>query len=258
MIKQYNISVPANKKLKDIKSLVQKINRFLPKFIESSDYMSWDFSIQMAYDYLSQNIKSILEKQHYDIIYENNFESKDKLYHQCLKHIHPRCLSDVISSSYLYSFVRAVENLTLGVTLCSVVKENDSSTFQFPIIYINEVYSLITGVDRKELLGVNFTDINIDTNGGSDGCYSCLQNAKPYITKIYNKHGESGDMAFEQLIGIRPLLDANGIYSYVIILHVDETNASEINQNDEMLYKLLLKLPKKLNPLELPLIKEQW
>ena len=239
----------------DFKQLLIALVELLPEFLQSVWYSFWCASLELINDPLSVCLRSHLEQKCYSneevAEYSKCYDSGDL----CLDYVHPRRVKDFKESTFMYNFIKIAETLPIGITICKVIRRKYYNFIEFPIIYINEMLSLMTGDKRKDILGINFADYGQEDEidkleKNIKDLYDHLQAAKPYMTTL-DGISKTDHFPYQHLVGVRPILDASKAYSFLIVLHIDVAKSSEISYYSKLMYNLLLKLPIKLNALEL-------
>ena len=226
----------------------------LPNFLLSFEYLTWCFSIQITNDFLSQSLKHLLERKQYMNSEVEKFANREILHHSSSHYIHPPCRKYIMESLYLYNFIRAVDSLPIGITISEVVRNPrvGYEEFEFPIIYVNEMYSIMTGYNRRTALGENFAELHENSKFGqgnkNDELFAHLQLGATHI----NASHVFGMNKSPFLVGIKPIYDSEGTYCYVIGIHIDITFEYDFFWSDEMLHYILSKIPNRLNQQELP------
>ena len=254
-VSQQDVSSNYEVKHHNDKLIIDMVQLFLPNFIRSNEYLLWESNNHITDDILSRNLKNLMEQKYDDL--ESNFTEHDKLCsHPSLHYVNPRCLIEVKESPYLFNFLRAVENLPIGVTLCKAFKRSSSDVYHFPIVYINKMYGVMTGYNRIDVLGSKFLDFNkpvsVDDKTSDHELFDHLQDAKPFMTILNSSSKKNQDDVTRQLIGVKPVLDCYRRYSFVIGIHMDVTNENNMYWSNKLMYNLLLKIPRKLNVIEFP------
>ena len=223
---------------------------FLPSFVRSTEFITWNESIPNTNNCLHSNLDGLKDQNHVES--ETYVADREWFNRRCLPYVHSSCLHDVMGSYYLYNFLQAAESLPIGITLCKVSKQSYTKALEFPIIYVNEMYSLMTGYSQKEILGFNLNDFVYSNKANYCRDLSDhLKQAKSYMTTVddYCKNG----YPYQHLIGVKPIKDSRKEYTYVITIHMDAYDEREMEQNRSVMYNLLLKLPSVLNAFELQL-----
>ena len=222
---------------------------FLPSFVRSTEFIKWNESVTNTNNYLNQNLDGLIEQKYVES--EACLADREWFNRRCLPYIHPSYLKDIMGSHYLYNFIQGVKSLPIGITLCKVSKHNDLKSVEFPIVYVNEMYSLMTGYNQKEILGFNLDDFVYSRKENySRDLSDHLKQAKSYMTTI-DDYCKSG-YPYQHLVGVKPIRDSRKEYTYVISIHMDAYDEREMEQNRTIMYNLLLKLPTVLNAFELP------
>ena len=237
--------------------LVETVFKYLPVFMKCPEYLAYSQRLKTSDNYFSSSLNSLLQEKDFTTKEIVNFIDHERLNSRGLPYMSPTYLKEIMKSYYLYNFIRAAENLPIGVTICKVNKRKDH-IIEFPIVYVNQMYSAMTGHNHKDMLDQDFADFRkiwtINNKESNRDLFDHLRQGKSYMCKINDCN--KNEIPFSQLIGIRPILDSKKKYRYVIVLHIDTTLEQEIEANKKMMYNLLLKVPRRLNSLDLPILKE--
>jgi PAS domain S-box-containing protein len=123
------------------------------------------------------------------------------------------------AGKWLTSLLVAVENLPVCVSLASADKNRPG----FPLIYVNKYFERITGFSRSEIVGQNcrFLQGGKSEQDSIDRLSYSLKNAKPVKVAITNFRKDG--MPFKNLLTMKPVMDENGKYCYVIGVQFDVT-----------------------------------
>ena len=128
------------------------------------------------------------------------------------------------TGTFLFSFIAAVENLPLSVTISTGRKER----YGYPLIYVNKQFEFMTGYERSVVIGANCRFLQRRIHGHSalesdniNSISSSLRNAEPVKIVItnYRKDGTP----FKNLLMLKPLFNKQGVCMYVIGLQFDLT-----------------------------------
>ena len=206
------------------------------------EYQTWKKIIKLTEDYLSIGLMGLFEQNTSSsmILIKKRVWPKQL----GLTFIHAKYCNELTQSFYLNNFIRVAENLPIAISICSVQKGESVS---FPIIYVNEMYGLMTGHNRSEVLGENFAD----AKKCNRDLYEHLLHAKPYMTKLRNHDNHNINRVYPQyLVGVRPISDCNNKYLYVIVIHMDIACESEFDKGTLLMHNLISKLPRRLTVLE--------
>eukprot|EP01040_Poterioochromonas_malhamensis_P020566 gene20566-24583_t len=145
------------------------------------------------------------------------------------------------ADDWLNIFVATAESLPA----CIVI--SDMTIPGAPMVYVNQEFCRTTGYGREEAVGRNCRflqgpetepeAIQVIRNTLSKGqdCHVKLTN--------YRKNGEK----FQNLLSMRPVFDADGIYRYVIGVQFEIKEDGNLKERLIQLDKLLRLLPSKLN-----------
>ena len=225
---------------------------FLTSFTESAEYKTWSHNVDVKDDFLSQAMRRLMHHEYYTNKELLEFAKRDEFESRGLDYVHFKCIDDIYESYYLHNFVKTSEFLPIGITLSQVVRDKQGST-DFVVIYANEVYSLMTGYIRKEIVGRKFTELNREEQYEYEKCNKYvtdkLRQASSLVIKL-NNHCKNGD-PFQQLLGTKSIFDSKGTYSYLIGIHADITIDYGIFWSDRLIKSLLSKLPSILSSIEL-------
>ena len=220
--------------------IIEMVIHFIPKFIESIEYKTWKKVIDLTDDYLSIGLMGLFEQN--SSTSEFLIENREWCKELGLTYIYESYREQLTRSFYVYNFIRVAENLPISISICGVEGIDNVS---FPIIYVNEMYGLMVGPNRSDILGKNFGYIK----NSNRGLYDHLVNVKPYVTKLSHPDSQDGDKKY--LVGIRPIVDNNNKYLYVIVIHMDIHYEDELEKAYSFMHNLILKLPRRLCSLEL-------
>lgn len=238
----------------------------LPKFLTSPQFQEWREA--EANKGLSQPLLDMIESQDQKNGVAAHFMEpkgyKDKETKEYLKakssyqglssytqkafaSLDPLEVKNIAKSRYLSTFLGAVEGLPICVSLATA----SQSRRGFPLIYVNSIFEETTGYSRTEIIGRNCAFLQQSKDGESESEYftikllsEALKDAKPVYATItnYRKNGEK----FKNLLAMKPLFDADGVYSYVVGLQFEVSNADGKHRSLATVNDLLSMLPDRL------------
>lgn len=120
-----------------------------------------------------------------------------------------------------------------GITL------SDPDQEDYPIIYANEAFELITGYDAEEILGHNcrFLQGEDRNQDGLEKVRSAIREQKSATVTLRN-YRKNGEMFYNRFT-IRPLFDREGRLIYFLGLQYDVTNQVQAEEELKRLNRLL-------------------
>lgn len=120
----------------------------------------------------------------------------------------------------------AVEDVPICVSLATASPDKPG----FPLIYVNKRFESVTGYSRSECIGRNckFLQTEESEESNVNAIRMALKNAQPIKSSVTNKKKDG--TLFLNLLTLKPVFNARGIYSYVLCVQLDISN--EMNVKD--------------------------
>ena len=209
--------------------------RVFHHLISSREYLSWWQHIRIQNDFLSQYYINRIEmmlgyKEDQDIQYDRFMTDKQVTEIRNLNHVDSKFSSDVVAEKRLHQFIDMVESLPIGVSIIAVKELSETrldGELKFPIAYANEMYGKIFG-SRENVIGHDFMDFQRDKDNVSNR--HIIKNALENRTslKLVASNYTTTGQKFKHALGIQPMMDTNGTYSYIVCLHFDVSASSVV------------------------------
>jgi PAS domain S-box-containing protein len=132
-----------------------------------------------------------------------------------------------------YVLSQILDTSVNGITLSDPDLEDN------PIVYANEMFELITGYSREEIIGRNCRFLQGDDRNQAelDKIREAIKEKK-HITVTLRNYRKNGEMFYNRFT-IRPLFDREGNLIYFLGLQHDVTNQILAEEELERLKKLL-------------------
>ena len=162
-----------------------------------------------------------------------------------LKNIDPiEIMSLLKADQWLFAFICGVENLPMSISISTASKDR----IGFPLIYVNNYFKVLTGYERQEVIGENCKflqkRINEDYPVQRDSVFSlnaALKNAESTIVSIINFRKDGS--FFRNMVGIKPVLDIQGEYRYVMGIQLEVRADDDVEDNYVRVRELLNSIP---------------
>jgi len=152
---------------------------------------------------------------------------------QALKHIDYLEIDRILrSGTWLFTFVAAVENIPMCITLSTARKDR----IGFPLIYVNRYFEDMSGYSRSDIMGANCKFLQRDMYGitraepeSVQRISFALRSAEPVKVAITNFRRDG--TPFRNLLAIKPVFDQHGAYQYVIGVqfNISENSSSSLS-----------------------------
>lgn len=221
--------------------------RVFPMLSQSIPYKYWCKHLNETKNFSSDLLRLHAEMKPYlEVEFLENFDK----YHsteRALASICPNYKNDILKSEFFHKLIGNVDYLPFGVSI-SAVREKPGITneFDFPIAYVNVMYTRITGYNREDVIGKDFMFMNMESvielelitrlkNG-----LNRAEQVSVILTTFTPKK-----VAYRHLFILRPLLDYDGCYAYVLALHFDITMMDSVNAIGKMAVELMKELPQR-------------
>eukprot|EP00607_Mallomonas_marina_P004454 CAMPEP_0182437004 /NCGR_PEP_ID=MMETSP1167-20130531/84738_1 /TAXON_ID=2988 /ORGANISM="Mallomonas Sp, Strain CCMP3275" /LENGTH=434 /DNA_ID=CAMNT_0024629753 /DNA_START=106 /DNA_END=1410 /DNA_ORIENTATION=+ len=157
------------------------------------------------------------------VVVTNQNQSEEDAVENALKNVDYLEIDRILrSGSWLFTFVAAVENLPICITLSTARKDR----IGFPLIYVNKYFEATSGYSRTDIMGANCKFLQRDGSGiirsesdSVERLSNALKNAEPIKVAITNFRRDG--TAFKNLLAIKPVFDTKGEYEYVIGVQFD-------------------------------------
>eukprot|EP01036_Dinobryon_divergens_P028439 gene28439-37380_t len=147
-------------------------------------------------------------------------------------------MHSMLQHSYgLANVFAAVENLRYCVTLATARKDRPG----FPLVYVNKAFEAATGYKRKDIIGRNCSFLQSESTEKDQIqlLAKALATAQPVKVALTNRRKDGSD--FLNLLAMKPMFDAKGVYSYVIgVQYVFSPETTYIHRQDFQLIDDLL------------------
>jgi len=227
-----------------------------PLFLESQEYQEWA-EAQTAEEaasadanpeeasalVMSQSVKAKEEQEkeeRLDELFQPNERRIKDIVSQAIESVDDVELDRMlVGGDWLKSLMVAVEDLSLCVTLATAREERRG----FPLVYVNKAFEAATGYAREEIVGQNCKFLQGDTAEPEQVAKltAALASAKPVKVALTNRRKDGSQ--FMNLLAMKPVFDANGVYSYVIGVQYDITNKEASYKQMKTVTDLLSVLP---------------
>lgn len=225
--------------------MIRTVLHALQKLMSSNEYNAWCQLIRVSQNYLFQALRDLVEMlptahvseylHNWDI---NNTRARS------LNFVDLKYIRIVTENSYLYKFVGVFECLPVGISIAAVNKTLNGS--DFPIIYVNEMYSKMSKYSREEVIGKDFLFLlsRKERKDEFEEVFEALHSARS-IKTVVTSYNDSGQQ-FDHLIGLKPLCTrVQTDHSFVIGLHFDvSASDSALRSSKLLLQDIMTLLPK--------------
>lgn len=123
--------------------------------------------------------------------------------------------------SWLTALLAAVEALPVCFSLATAKKRHEG----FPLIYVNKYFERLTGFTRREILGLNVKDFLqcVETETHKVAVLNKGLGAMTTCVSVVTNKTKDGRL-FKNLVALKPVLDSQRKFAYVIGLHYDVTS----------------------------------
>lgn len=220
-----------------------------PMFLESNEYQEW-VEQQTAEDAAqaenadadeSTKEKEELEKEErLDELFQPTERRIKDIVTQAIETVDDAELDRMLlGGDWLKSLMVAVEDLPLCVTLATAREDR----MGFPLVYVNKAFESATGYGREEIVGQNCKFLQGSTSEPEQvmKMTEALKSAKPVKVALTNRRKDGTE--FLNLLAMKPVFDANGVYSYVIGVQYDISNKEASYKQMKTVNDLLSVLP---------------
>ena len=136
--------------------------------------------------------------------------------------------------TWMNSLFKSLDNICFSVTLSEVIDGRE-----FPLVYVNHAFEIMTGYDCSEIIGGScmFLQNGVSERDSISRLAVALRKAKSCRVAITNFHRNG--KPFKNLLAIKPLFDLAGVYRYVVGVQINVSNpmvcASELVMVDNFL-----------------------